>query len=197
MHTHATRSSQLGIVFLTLFVWLAWRNVTVYEKNQLQSPVPGTHTERLLAGCGDVCHIDVRGTPSKIFDHITKTVDCTALMSNAEIDAPMVEKDPPSTIPADMLDAFTYNGSIPVKPYSQLFNDRYLSANALMSTWNKSMVDSWAALCMNRQLKGTYGVEHTNELLDAMMHVPLKNAHILVIGSEIPWVESCLLGLGA
>ena len=191
------------IITCIFFVFLAWHDVSFFDtttKHFQPRLLPGTHIERLLAGCGDVCRIDVRGTPSTFFDYVAKAIDCTALMSNAEIDSAMVENEPPSTIPANMLDAFTYNGAIPVIPHSpngKVLNQRYLSADALMSTWNRSMVDAWAALCMNRQLQGSYGVARTNEMLGAMKQVPMKNADVLVIGSERPWIEACLLGLGA
>ncbi|CAC5364303.1 unnamed protein product [Mytilus coruscus] len=47
-------------------------------------------------------------------------------------------------------------------------------------------------------LFGTYGISETNALRDGLKHAPsVNNGRILVIGSEKPWVEACLLEAGA
>jgi hypothetical protein len=154
---------------------------------------------QLLEGCGEVCDVDIHGQPSLFFEHIEKKVDCEGLLTNQAIDAAMSEPDPPVQIPPDMLDAFTYHGKIPVKMYlpKGVLNQRYLAKNALSPTWGKAMIDDWAAQCARKSLPGTYGVDATKQLLSALTHIQVANASILVIGSEQPWVEACLLGLGA
>lgn len=85
------------------------------------------HMEAVQIGCGDVCKIDMVGSPSLFHDYIEKEVDCRSLLSNSAIDATMVEANPPKTIPDEMLDAFTYNGQVPLRPWSdRLLNQRYL-----------------------------------------------------------------------
>ena len=37
----------------------------------------------------------------------------------------------------------------------------------------------------------------TQTVVEGLELIPIKNSSVLVIGSEIPWVESCLLSLGA
>lgn len=54
-----------------------------------------------------------------------------------------------------------------------------------------------AVQCKKRELAGTYGVIETNQLIDALKRMRLKDSSILVIGSERPWVEACALSLGA
>jgi hypothetical protein len=59
------------------------------------------------------------------------------------------------------------------------------------------MVDSWSAQCGRRELPGTYGVAETNKLLDALDQMELTGKHVLVVGSQIPWAEACVLSKGA
>lgn len=161
---------------------------------------PQSHLDRVLKGCDEICSYTVKGVPSKFFDYIQKNVDCEGLLQNAAIDEAMNETEPPTDIPLNMLADFTYGGKIPVKywlPNKGVFNQRYLSKNALTPTWSKAMIDEWSAQCARRSLPGTYGVEATNQLLDGLSHIHLENRSVLVIGSEKPWVEACVLSKGA
>jgi hypothetical protein len=80
-------------------------------------PSGDPHLEAVLKGCGDVCRDDMTGEPSKFFNHLTKKVDCPALLSNAAIDASMQDPEPPAAIPAHMLNAFTYGGRVAMRRY--------------------------------------------------------------------------------
>lgn len=64
---------------------------------------------------------------------------------------------------------------------------------AALPVWDKDTVEQWAESCMKGELQGTYGVQETNTLLEGLKKMNLKNASVLVIGSEIPWVEACVL----
>lgn len=89
------------------------------------------HMKAVLAGCGDICRVDMVGEPSLYFDHIEKDVDCHALMTNAAIDAPMAAAEPPHEIPSEMVDAFTYGGKVQLTPYfSGILNQRYMGNEA-------------------------------------------------------------------
>lgn len=189
----------VGLVFAVIVLFLRFR-VDNQEHTHRNFRIPSTHLEAVLEDCGDVCNIEQIGEPSLFFNHIKKKVNCDALMTNAAIDAVMKEPEPPKSIPGEMLDAFTYGGKIPVKywlPNEQIFNQRYLSKEALTPTWEKTMIDDWAKQCSRRELHGTYGTGATRQLLDALQHVTVQGASVLVIGSEKPWVEACLLSLGA
>lgn len=53
------------------------------------------------------------------------------------------------------------------------------------------------ALCRKGQLEGTYGTGETNMLVEALGHLKIEGASVLVIGSEKPWIEACALSFGA
>jgi hypothetical protein len=89
------------------------------------------HMKAVLAGCGDICRVDMTGEPSLYFDHIEKEVDCHALMTNAAIDAPMLAAEPPNEVPPEMVSAYTYGGKVQVVPYAEgLLNQRYMGNEA-------------------------------------------------------------------
>lgn len=92
------------------------------------------HMKAVLNGCKYICRVDIAGTPSLYFDHIDKEIDCHALMTNAAIDAPMVEAEPPRELPAEMVDAFTYGGRVRVVPfYNGVLNQRYMGSKVRQS----------------------------------------------------------------
>ena len=140
---------------------------------------------------------DMQGTPSLFFDFIHKDVDCQALWENATIDAERPTALPPSEIPPSMLDAFTYGGRVPVRPWSELLNNQYLGGDALENVWTEQKIDQWAQQCGDGTLPGNYGQAETQALREALHHIPMAGARVLVIGSENPWVEACVLNAGA
>ena len=68
---------------------------------------------------------------------------------------------------------------------------------ARVSTWTKEDIDNMAKLCSKGELPGTYGVKETRNLMLALEKIYLRDASVLVIGSEKPWVEACALSQGA
>lgn len=110
----------------------------------------------------------------------------------------MQEAKPPREIPAHLHDEFTFGGRVRVEPHpGGPFNQRYLGSTAATAEWSRELVDDWKAKCEAGTLDGTYGTASTNALRDALLHVNIEGAHVLVVGSERPWVEACLLSRGA
>ncbi|VDI06083.1 Hypothetical predicted protein [Mytilus galloprovincialis] len=68
-----------------------------------------------------------------------------------------------------------------------------------MAVWTEKIIQDYISLAKDNNLKGTYGILETNALRDGLKHAPvgIKNGRVLVIGSEIPWVEACVLEAGA
>jgi len=54
-----------------------------------------------------------------------------------------------------------------------------------------------AELCGRGELPGSYGLHVTRNLMLALEKIHLKDASVLVIGSERPWIEACALSQGA
>jgi FkbM family methyltransferase len=85
-----------------------------------------------------------------------------------------------------------------LKVYEWYFDQPYLEKKALSPVWSKEMVEQLITLAKQGQLGGNYGILETNALRDGLQHAPgVKNGRVLVIGSEDPWVEACVLEAGA
>ena len=111
----------------------------------------------------------------------------------------MLEPTPPEQIPEHLVEGYSYGGRVrlTILPKSQQMNQRYVGNSAAEAGWTAKLVDQWAAACMNGSLEGSYGAAETVGVAAAMAHVRPKGAKVLVVGSERPWVEACLVGLGA
>jgi hypothetical protein len=60
------------------------------------------------------------------------------------------------------------------------------------------LIDKWVADCGGGRLEGNYGRKSTQAVLDGLHETQgVKGGHVLVIGSENPWVEACVLFAGA
>lgn len=149
-------------------------------------------------GCGQICQNEVVGQPSKFFEFIKKDFDCEALWMNTVIDQTRTGSPTPlSEIPIDMLANFTYNHKVPIIPYVMLLDQPYLGSTSLSPTWGEDMVNDWAFQCAKGMLEGNYGKQETSFLLQGLLQVPnLSTSSVLVIGSENPWVEACVLSAG-
>jgi hypothetical protein len=167
-------------------------NAMLLDKNKNM-----THIEKVLEGCGEICDYNIDGTPSLFFDYIKKDVDCQALWMNEAIDATMVEDTPPAKIPDNMSNDFTYGGKVRVVPYSTILNQRYLGKSAHYPVWDLDLVNKMIEECKNGILGGNYGIDETNFLRMGLEQMSLQNATVLVVGSENPWVEACVLHAGA
>lgn len=179
----------LAGVFFVFFV----PNLQSTDANFVYNP-----PSALLEGCGDICRLDIASTADKYFNRTVKHVQCEPLMRNAAIDTAMRQLHPPRVIPLELLNDYTYNGHITVVYDPRLFfNQRYLGGAALQSVWTAELINGWVSQCANRTLPGTYGIHPTNMMADAFQHARLKGADVLVIGSEKPWLEACLLAFGA
>jgi len=157
-----------------------------------------THIKNVNNGCFEICDNTIIGKPDMFFDYIEKKVDCNQIWSNFHIDTVMIQENPPDWIPDEILSLFTYDNKVQIVPWGTVFNQRYLGSKAMSPSWERQTIESWKELCSNGQLKGNYGIDETRYLklgLDQM--TKLKNGNVLVIGSENPWVEACVLASGA
>jgi len=176
------------------------------SENLITNPIVA-HLARVLKGCGQICDTSMTGKSSKFFDQILKQVDCRALWSNDAIDEPRPPGVAPD-LPKDLEMLFTYGGKVQLTKRPFLINNfpstaesakqAYLGASAMTAVWSKDLIDKWAADCGAGRLEGNYGRASTQAVLDGLHETQgVKGGHVLVIGSENPWVEACILFAGA
>ena len=153
----------------------------------------------VLDGCGQICEMDIPGIPSLFFNFTKKVLNCPVLWTNQEID--MSRIDPPTPLielSSDFLGDLTYNGKVSIFPYMALMDQKYLGGDASLPIWEAETINTWAMQCAGGTLEGNYGKSETSFLLQGLLQVPLMDtARVLVIGSENPWVEACILAAGA
>ena len=158
----------------------------------------------LRSGCYDICDTSLEGRKARFFPEITKRVNCPALMANHHVDASR-PIGPAPEIPMEMMPAFTYGGLVPIVPHTvkgyngKLFNQHYAGHAAQMPVWKMTLVEFWKTQCEKNNLWGNYGQSDTNNVYKALklMKSVTGGGHLLVIGSENPWLESCALAAGA
>jgi len=156
------------------------------------------YLSRLSRVCGELCRVHAGNFSDGIyFRQRSLDVDCRAIFSDSVfITRGHGRVEPPRDIPDSLLADFTLNGEIPVT--RRYFNQKYLASNAEVSTWTHELVSSWTKLAGKGRLKGNYGTAETNHLRNALKHARgIRGGRVLVIGSENPWVEACVLEAGA
>ncbi|XP_076071802.1 uncharacterized protein LOC143043311 [Mytilus galloprovincialis] len=152
--------------------------------------------EYIRKDCGELCETNVKGIPGPYFDQITVPVDCVALFTNEYIDRGHGLSIAPKTIPKHLHTDFTMKHRLNLSTW--YFNQAYLGKTAKMAVWKEQLIEDYISLAKDNKLKGTYGISETNALRDGLKHAPgITNGRVLVIGSEIPWVEACALEAGA
>ncbi|XP_063405619.1 uncharacterized protein LOC134689576 [Mytilus trossulus] len=152
--------------------------------------------ESIRKDCGQLCDTTRTGLPGPFFDHILANVNCTSLFENKYIDNGHGLSQAPGQIPTELMNDFTMNGRIPLKKF--YLNQQYLGQKDKKLLWSEKLIEDWIALAKRGQLNGNYGAIETNALRDGLQHAPnIKGGRVLVIGSEIPWVEACVLEAGA
>ena len=157
----------------------------------------------LQRDCGQVCNTTVKPVKAgKYYDVIRKDFDCLNLFESPTIDkreneTPAEIRKPVSftDLPKRIKDLYSYQGRVQVR-------DMYMNdANAAASppVWSIEKINSYrAAVRRGRPMSG-YGTEAALDVerhLREHMEDVVADGHILVIGSQIPWVEAILLELG-
>ncbi|XP_052067395.1 uncharacterized protein LOC127706764 [Mytilus californianus] len=171
------------------------------QATTVEVPSPGQYglsdkMKSIRQDCGDLCNTSRKGSPGPYFDHINATINCHAILRNEFVDRGHGLPRAPETIPKELMNEFTMNNRIPVKKW--YISNIYLGKKAASPVWTNKTIEDWIILAKEGKLKGNYGVGETNALRDGLKHAPgIKDGRVLVIGSEIPWVEACVLEAGA
>ena len=174
------------------------KHEAIMDKYNVHARQPLLEDEAIVM-CGDLCVVEA-GTFSSgpYFKHRTvDNIKCPALFD--DVVWPAVGhglKHSPQEMPPHLEPMYTLNGAIPIKEW--YFDQTYFGQEAMVAKWSKSLIEEQIGQARKGVLKGTYEVSETNALREGLQHAPgIKNGRVLVIGSEQPWVESCVLEAGA
>ena len=154
------------------------------------------YLENIWHDCGELCDTSRDGMGGAYFNHTKANIQCDRLFRNEDIDRGHGERGAPKDIPEELWNDFTMNGRLEVRKW--YFNQTYLGGKARQSVWIIEDIERNIESAKKGQLRGNYGISETNALRDGLKHAPnIKNGRVLVIGSENPWVEACVLEAGA
>jgi hypothetical protein len=152
----------------------------------------------IISGCGELCKVS-GGTFSegKYFQERSVPVDCASIFDEKVFVLEGHGEDKaPAKLPEEWLDEFTLGGKVVVKPW--YFNRPYVGKKSKTPEWSYEQVEEMIAEAKAGTLKGTYPKIDTTALLEGLSRAPgVNGGHVLVIGSEMPWVEACVLASGA
>ena len=155
------------------------------------------YLENIWQDCGELCNTSRGGLSGPYFIHIKVTIQCNKLFRNEDFDRGHGEAHAPKEIPKELLQEFTMNGRLKIQKL--YFDRKYLLVGGKARTpiWSQDDIERQIDLARKGKLQGNYGISETNALRDGLKHAPhIKNGRILVIGSEIPWVEASVLEAG-
>ena len=147
--------------------------------------------------CGEVCETQVDYLPQsgKYFPNIWKNFDCPQLFKHDWNQMGAEFSTPPkwTSLSFDIQKQLTWDGMFHLAIH--YMNDNF---QIPAKKWTQNMVEEFQRNFQDGTLFGNYGVDNVNrisKIIDDKMQ--LKDKHVLVIGSETPWLESMLLTKGA
>ena len=150
--------------------------------------------ESVRKSCGQVCDTSVTGTPGKYYDVIEKTVDCDALFSNPDIDAPGEFCDAPKKPPKWLAPEYTYGDRVPFKYW---YIDDTDGIN-MYTNWSMDLLTYLTERYHLDNMRSPYGEEAVQMIKNfTLTYLDVKDKHVLVYGSQSPWIEVILLEAGA
>ena len=107
------------------------------------------------------------------------------------------EEVAPKQIPEGLVSMYTLDDRIKIQDF--YWNERYHGGTAMLHVWSAELVEEMVKNASLGILDGNYGSSETNHLRSALKFAStsFKDGRVLVIGSENPWVEACVLEAGA
>jgi len=152
--------------------------------------------DSILESCGELCDTTRTGTPGIYFDHIRASINCKALFDNYFIDSSHNHVHAPRHIPNELWNYYTMDNRL--KVYRYYFDDIYLRKIDSVPVWSVELIDNLISEAKRGNLSGNYGISETNALRRGLQYAPgIQHGRVLIIGSETPWVEACVLEAGA
>ena len=143
--------------------------------------------ESIKNSCGEICDQTIKGKPGAFFDHIKKNVDCEALFRNPDIDISSDFPHPPQRIPKWLLPDYNYGGRVEV---AKNYIDEIAHSSDVFQNWPKDVLTKMREMIKNDTFSGPYGIEYVRQINTYMKdHIDIKGKDVLIIGSQIPWIE--------
>jgi len=164
-----------------------------------------SYVEKLKKDCGQLCKFPRKsqGTyaaDSFPFDANYLYFNCPALFENEYMDCSHGQESPPGAIPREL--RHDYLPTDQIRPTNLYIKQTYHTNKAMEKkqsrVWTRELVDDYLQRLAEGTLKGTYSAQQTSWLYGVMKGIEeIKGGTVLVVGTELPWVECILLAVGA
>lgn len=148
----------------------------------------------ILQACGEICRTERLLRNSAPFGCVRKPVNCNALWSTT-VDTARPITRVPRDVPCSMWDDYSMGGQANV---TGSYTRTLKAAKAVV--FRNSTLSAMKLKAEQHMMRGTYSALVSNSLLDALdatRHLDVRGKRVLVIGTEIPWVEVALIVSGA
>ena len=158
--------------------------------------------DRIRTKCGKLCTINdeptlnAYSTNGEFFRHLEVPVDCKAIMNDEDVD--VGDKSVPYPIPEELMPYYGMSGMVQVL-HNHKLAELYLDGDQYRApVWTKEYIDLFVEKAGgDEEIYPPYG-NYTNKLRDTLRdNIDMKGKKVLVIGTQIPWVEGICLHLGA
>ncbi|TRY73027.1 hypothetical protein TCAL_01895 [Tigriopus californicus] len=174
------------------------------EKIQEKEKVPESplsqlkaRMERVVQQCGEVCQTSQNRTRligHKYYDVVVKKFNCQQLFDNNYMDGYTLFPTPPKTIPGFLRDGFTYQNRVQVRPSYR--DDSKGKRHTLI--WTEDEVAKLRSSLQRNELRGNYGIAQVKNIQAHLReHMNITDQHVLIVGSQFPWLEVIALEAGA
>ena len=168
------------------------------NKNWIQSLTDRQRIKLIKEDCGDVCDTTKPGRKGFYFDVIDKDIDCESLFASPmmELSAGYSKPLMLEELPKEIRYQYSYNGRVELVEH--YLNDA--NGKTHQTKWSKELIEMMRKLHREGKNPGSYGIETVQNIdkhIKGHMLDQIQGGHVLVIGSQWPWLESVILENGA
>ena len=199
------KHEKIPVLWTLFLIFMSLQLIKAHDWNKIKKNI-----QAIKQDCGEVCDTseNLKLTPGPIFNQVDKNINCDGLFSSKHIDTKddIIFKHAPSLgeIPQDIIKLFTYQNRLSIREF--YFDQADFSTkkkNDQARIWSKEIFHQFETI-YNRKGEMSYLMGYDSEivykiadLIEETMLDKVKNRHVLVIGSDSPWIETILLDKGA
>lgn len=158
----------------------------------------GQRVQMIQNDCGEICDTAKTGPLGKYYRVVKKDFECEDIVTNPFLEYSSQLASPPRL--SDLSDLvkskFTYDNQFEME-YLYLDDSKGKTHDL---KWTEQEVEDYREGYRNGNLRGLYGIKACQEIgrhIRDHMSKQVQGGHVLVIGSQVPWLEAILLEHGA
>jgi hypothetical protein len=147
----------------------------------------------IIPDCGKICSYDFDSKEDgKFYPLLRKDVNCQNIMKRMISPPFKVVKPPPRNPPPEMVNNYTQNGQCQMSFYHRYIDE---SGTSNPRAFTKEQFNN-LLMRDNRSNINVYGEGTVQPTLNKYID-QIRDKHILVVGTQVPWAEAMLINRGA